>query len=486
MTSIAFQSISQMRQALSANDYTSSDLVDAMLTQISLYNGPFNAVVTLDEEQARRQAHQADREQSEGKNQGLLHGIPVTIKDSFQTAGMRTTSGYPPLRNNIPDKDALTVARMKAAGAIIIGKTNLPLLAGDFQCKNPVFGRSNNPWNTSRTTGGSTGGGAAAIASGMSALELGSDLGGSARVPAHYCGVFGFKPGANRVSINGHIPGSEAPGLSAGSNTLAFMATPGLLSRSAGDLQLGFKVIAGTDPDNPDYPAITSDNDTSQKQYRIAWTDSFPGVTVSNDVRAVMAATASALENAGHQLEKVQPETLDFAAAREAWGVITGCLMGGGINSVLRLMLKLSFQFNGDHSDMNRGAVKGMGLKFKRFTDALLIRDATSMHIEKFLQRYDLWLCPVTSGSAFPHAKPGKPVLVDGQKVDYLQACGAHTSLFNFTGHPAVVLPAGKSADGMPLGVQLVSRRWQDEMLLNAAIQIESVIGGYQPPPLSL
>jgi amidase len=482
MTSIAFQSIGQMRQALASGDYSSAELLDAMLAQISSRNEALNAIVTMDGDNARQQAKQADQERAPGQNKGLLHGIPITIKDSFQTAGMRTTSGFPPLKNYIPEKDALAVARLKAAGAIIIGKTNLPVLAGDFQCKNPIFGRSNNPWNQERTTGGSTGGGAAAVASGMSALELGSDLGGSVRVPAHYCGVFGFKPGAYRVSGNGHIPGAEAPGIGASSSTLALMATPGVLARSAADLKLGFNVIAGTDPEAPDFPPIRESADTGPSQYRIAWTAGFPGIPVSKDTQDMMAATAKALSDAGHMVEKAQPEALDFSAAREAWGVITGCLMGSGVKPAIRRMLKLSFQFNKDRSDMKRGAVKGLGFNFKHFADALVVRDTTNVHIEQFLQRYDLWLCPVTSGSAFPHSKPGMPVPVDDHKVDYLLACGGHTSLFNFSGHPVAILPAGKSADGMPLGIQLVTRRWQDEMLLNAAIQIEPLISGYQPP----
>jgi len=487
MRSIAFQSIREMQLALAAGTCTSEDLLDAMLIQLKSHNSTLNAIVTLDEEGARKQALQADEARSRGKNPGLLHGIPITIKDSFQTAGMRTTSGFPLLKNYIPNKDAFAVARLKAAGAIIIGKTNLPVLAGDFQCKNPIFGRSNNPWNTARTTGGSTGGGAAAVASGMSALELGSDLGGSVRVPAHYCGVFGFKPSAHRVSGNGHIPGAEAPGLAASSSSLAFMATPGVLARSAADLKLGFSIITGPDPDFPDFPPISSyantENSTKPGHYSIAWTDGFPGITVSDDVRKVVTTTASALQDAGHKVEKLQPEALDFGAAREAWGVITGCLMGGGVKPAIRRALRLSLQFNKDRSDMNRGIVRGLGLKFRRFTDALMVRDSTNLRLEQFLRQYDLWLCPVTSGSAFPHAKPGKPVLVDNQKVDYLHACGGHTSLFNFSGHPAVILPAGKSADGMPLGIQLVARRWQDEMLLDAAIQIEPMLGGFQSPP---
>jgi len=167
MTSIAYHSVSQIQQSLDAGDYSSGELLDAMLARISASNTSLNAIVTLDEEQARQKARTADQQRAKGQNLGLLHGIPITIKDSFQTAGMRTTSGFPPLKNYIPDKDAFTVARLKAAGAIIIGKTNLPTLAGDFQCKNPIFGRSNNPWDVTRTTGGSTGGGAAAIASGM-------------------------------------------------------------------------------------------------------------------------------------------------------------------------------------------------------------------------------------------------------------------------------------------------------------------------------
>lgn len=483
MTSIAFQSIGQMQQALASGEYSSVDLLDAMLARVASLNQSLNAIVTMDENHARRQAELADQQRARGQNQGLLHGIPITVKDSFQTAGMRTTSGFPPLKNYVPDKDAFTVARLKAAGAIILGKTNLPVLAGDFQCKNPIFGRSNNPWNLERTTGGSTGGGAAAVASGMSALELGSDLGGSVRVPAHYCGIFGFKPGACRVSASGHIPGAEAPGIRASSSTLALMATPGVLARSAADLKLGFNVIAGIDPEVPDFPPLGESDDTGPSHYRIAWTDAFPGIQVSKNTKDMMASTAKSLSNAGHVVEKVQPEALDFSAAREAWGVITGCLMGSGVNRAIRRMLKLSFQLNKDRSDMKRGAVKGLGFNFKYYADALVVRDTTIVHIEQFLQRYDLWLCPVTSGSAFPHAKPGNPVLVDNHKVDYLHACGGHTSLFNFSGHPVAILPAGESADGMPLGIQVVSRRWQDEMLLNAAIQIEPIISGYKPPP---
>jgi amidase len=213
-------------------------------------------------------------------------------------------------------------------------------------------------------------------------------------------------------------------------------------------------VIAGTDPEAPDFPPIRESTDAGQKKFRIAWTDGFPGIQVSKDTQDMMATTARALSDAGYVVEKAQPEALDFSAAREAWGIITGCLMGSGVKPPIRLMLKLSFLLNKDRSDMNRGAVKGLGFKFKHFANALVVRDTCNVHIEQFLQRYDLWLCPVTSGGAFPHAKPGKPVLVDKKKVDYLHACGGHTSLFNFSGHPVAILP-----------------------------QFEPIISGYQPPP---
>lgn len=490
VNSIALQSAVQMGRRMASGELSAEQILDAVLEQVRALNGTLNAIVTLNEAGAREQARSADEARARGESLGPLHGIPITIKDSFETAGLLTTSGFPGLKNHIPEQDATLVARLKAAGAVIVGKTNLPLLASDFQTDNPIFGRSNNPWNIAHTPGGSTGGGAAAVAAGMSALELGSDLGGSIRLPAHYCGIAAFKPGATRISLVGHIPGSPAPGFSAAPSTLGFMAMPGILTRSASDLPLAMGVLAGSDnrwPDVPPMPLGTSPERSANglAGLRVAWTGAFPGVAVSEDSRAVLRQTAQALQAAGCVVQECSPPELDYAAARIAWGEITGMLLGASLGRITRNIFRLRILMNGDRSDMKRGIVRGLGFKFSHYARACVLRDEFNAHLEGFLQEWDAWLCPVSSGPAFMHRATGKPIDIDGQRVEYLHACAGHTAMFNFSGNPVLVLPAGISGDGLPIGVQFVARRWGDDQLLSLAPALEDVIGAAGPPPLA-
>ena len=490
MNTTALLSATELSRKMAAGELSSEQILDAVHEQIGACNSAVNAVVTLDEAGSRAQARRADEAHARGESLGPLHGIPVTIKDSFETAGLLTTAGFPPLKKYVPAQDATPVARLKAAGAVIVGKTNLPVLAGDFQTRNPIFGRCNNPWDTARTPGGSTGGGAAAVAAGMSALDLGSDLGGSARLPAHYCGISGFKPSATRISLVGHIPGSPAPGVKAGPSNLGFMATLGVLARSAADLPVAMNVLAGSDPrwaDVPPLPLSEGPGESADafKGLRVAWTGSFPGVAVSADTSTAMRNAARALQDAGCVVEECMPPGLDFAAAREGWGELTGCLMGAGLGLVPRTVFRWQIFRNGDRSDMKRGIVRGLGQSFSRFSHACRQRDETVAQLEDFLHDWDIWLCPVASGPAFSHCKTGSPVDVDGQRVEYLQAVGGHTALFNFTGNPALVLPVGLSSEGLPIGVQLVARRWGDDRLLSMAPAFEDAIGSYRPPPMA-
>jgi len=490
LISIALQSAVQMSRRMASGELSAEQILDAVLEQARALNGELNAIVTLDETGAREQARRADKARARGGSLGPLHGIPVTIKDSYETAGLLTTSGFPGLKTYLPEQDATPVARLKAAGAVIMGKTNLPMLAGDFQTRNPIFGRSNNPWNTAYTPGGSTGGGAAAVAAGMSALELGSDLGGSIRLPAHYCGIAGFKPGTARISLVGHIPGSPAPGLSAMPSTLGFMAMPGVLVRSAKDLPLAMGVLAGSDRRWPDVPPMPLGESPATPAsglagLRVAWTEAFPGVAVSEDSRAVLRQTAQALQDAGCDVQECSPPELDYAAARMAWGEITGMLMGSGLGWIPRNIFRWHILMNGDRSDLKRGVVRGLGLKFSHYARACVLRDEFISRLESFLQEWDAWLCPVSSGPAFTHRRTGKPIDIDGQRVEYLHACGGYTAMFNFSGNPVLVLPAGFSGDGLPIGVQFVASRWGDEHLLSLAPALEDVIGAARPPPLA-
>ena len=489
MNHTALLCATEMSRKMAAGALTSEQILDSVLEQIHRHNSELNAVVTVDEAGARELARRADRAMARGERLGPLHGIPLTIKDSYETAGLLTTSGFPMLRKYVPEQDATPVARLKAAGAVIVGKTNLAMLAGDLQTFNPVFGRGNNPWDTARTPGGSTGGGAAAVAAGLSALELGSDLGGSVRLPAHYCGISGFKPSAGRISMVGHIPGNPAPGIKAIPSTLGFMATPGILARSASDLPFAMNALAGGDPQWPDIPPfsfklVPAEHDGALRGLRIAWTGDFPGVPVSSGTRAAMRGAARALQDAGCEVEECRPPGLDFAAAREAWGEIAGSLLGAGLGTITRNLFRLRVFLNADRSEMKRGVVRGLGQSFSRFNQACRLRDECVEQIENFMRDREIWLCPVASGPAFTHRKTGRSIEIDGQHVDYLQATAGHTALFNFTGNPVLVLPIGFSSDGLPIGVQLLARRWGDDQLLSLAPALERAIGAYKPPPL--
>ena len=239
MGELRYRSASECLALLRSRKVSSLELVDACIARIETLNPDLNAVVAKDYDRARESARAADAARSKGEDLGALHGLPMTIKDALETAGLVTTSGAPELRDHVPGEDAVAVRRALDAGAIVLGKTNLPLYAGDWQTFNAVYGRTNNPWDVTRTVGGSSGGAAASIAAGFVPLEIGSDIGGSIRTPANYCGVYGHKPSHGIVPARGHIPGPP------GTKSEPDLAVVGPLARTAGDLRLALDVIAG-------------------------------------------------------------------------------------------------------------------------------------------------------------------------------------------------------------------------------------------------
>jgi len=269
---LVFASAQELAMRIRQRRVSATEVLEGYLAQIAAHHTALNAIITLDEEGARTRATAADAALARGEVWGPLHGVPVTIKDAIETVGLRTTGGFPPLAAYVPTTDAPVVARLRAAGAIIMGKTNVPVLSADYRADNPIFGRTNNPWALDRTPGGSTGGGAAALAAGLTALEVGSDLAGSVRIPAHYCGVYGLKPTEHRVPCTGHIP--EVPGTLKGRR---HMQTIGPLARSVEDLALALRLMAGPDgwqwevPPVPLLPAA----DRPLETLRLAWTDAF-------------------------------------------------------------------------------------------------------------------------------------------------------------------------------------------------------------------
>ena len=457
------------------------DVLAAHLAHIDRHNPALNAIVTLNVEGARVRAREADAALARGEVWGPLHGVPVTIKDSFSTAGLRTTSGFPPLANYVPTEDATVVARIRAAGAIVLGKTNLPLLVHGFQSDNPIFGRSKNPWDLKRTPGGSTGGGAAALASGMSPLEIGSDYGGSGRIPAHYCGLFSIKPTERRVPLTGHIP--ELPGKP---RSVRHVATPGLLARSLEDLAIALQVIAGSDPAQPEISPVPLAPAAKPlfTGLRVAWSDDFGGLPVTHNTRVALQSLVAELERRGCIVERRMPDRFDFPGIWETYGELRQCEIGSAMSSELEAECAADFGVSPTSDDPEmRGMARRLNATLRQYTETLTRRDAYIATAERLFETWDVFLCPVTVGPAFPHCAPGTPIAVDDRHVPYRLGGTGYTSPFNLTGNPVVVLPLSHSTEGLPIGVQLAGPRWGEMKLLAIAERIAEITGPFQRPP---
>jgi amidase len=478
---LVFRTASDLAQAIRQRQVSAVELTQAFLDQIEKHNPALNAIVLLDEDGARQRAAQADTALAQGDVWGPLHGVPVTIKDTYETAGLRTTSGHKPLAEHIPQQDATVVARLRAAGAIILGKSNTPEMAGDIQTNSPLLGRANNPWDLNRTTGGSSGGEGAALAAGLSPLGVGSDLGGSIRIPAHFCGVIGLKTTEHRVSGAGHIP--ELPGTPP---VARHAATYGPLARSVADLRLCLSLIAGPDGRDTDVPPVPL-GDAPQPplpELKFAWTDDF-GVPVSADTKAALARLADDLKGAGCQVERKNPPDFDFELAWKTFGKLTAFILGPSMPRLQRMALKLAGPLMFKDPIMPHTA-RALNLDMRQYVETLMQRDSLRAALERFLGHYDAWLCPVASVPAFEHCKPGPggaPIPVDGQKLPYWEASSAYTAPFNLTGNPVVVLPLTQSQEGLPIGVQVVGPLWGEMSLLNTAEALTEITGPVRRPP---
>jgi amidase len=481
VTDLIYATAHELATAIRKRRASAVEVLDSHLAQIARHNPALNAIVTLNEDGARKCAQEADAALARGEVWGPLHGVPVTIKDSFATAGLRTTSGYPPLADYVPAEDATVVARLKAAGAIVLGKTNLPVLVHGFQCDNPVFGRTNNPWDLTRTPGGSTGGGTAALAAGMSPLEIGSDYGGSVRIPAHYCGLFSIKPTERRVPLTGHIP--EIPG---NPRSIRHVATPGPIARSVEDLVVALQIIAGPDhsqPEIPPLPLVASPRQT-WKELHVAWSDSFDGLPVTRDTKAALAKLADDLAQRGCIVERRMPSNFEFPGIWETYGELRQCEIGSAMSAELEAECAANFGVSATSEDPEmRGMGRRLNATLKQYTETLTRRDAAIAALERFFETCDVFLCPVTVGPAFPHCKPGTPIAVDEHRVSYRIGGTGYTSPFNLTGNPSVVIPLAHSKEGLPIGVQLVGPRWSEMKLLAIAELFVELTRPFQRPP---
>ena len=456
MMDSVFCSTTQLAAAIRAGHVSASEVLEAHLVQIATHNPTLNAVITLNAEQARKQAREADEALARGEVWGPLHGVPFTLKDAHATAGMRTTTGFPPLANYVPQEDSPVAARLKKAGGILIGKTNVHMMLADpAQSINPIFGRTKNPWNIERTPGGSGGGAAAALAAGMTPFEIGTDLTGSIRIPAHFCGVFGLKPTEQRVPLTGLIPGLPGP------RPIRIMSCIGPMARTVEDLALLFAIIAGPDGRDTDVAPVPVEEmpQLELQRLRIAFAPTFPSFPVAAEVREAVEEFAGRLSALGAVVEEAALPQVDFQQELASTGALIGMMMG-------------AFQ----PEEQERPTT------LAQYLEALDIRDQSIAAWEQFFEKWDVLLCPPSMMTAFPHCEPGSPLHVDGQEVSYWMV-SAHSTVFNYTGHPAVVLPYQLDHDGLPIGIQLVGKRWDESRLLAIARALSEVTGTFQRPP---
>ena len=482
---ILFMSATEIAAKIRNKEVTSYEVVTAYLQQIDAQNGIFNAVVLVDRENALRQATLADEAIKNGDHLGKLHGVPITIKDNYLTQGLTTTSGYEPLRNHIPTKDAELVKLLKSEGAIIIGKTNLSVLAMDMQTDNAVFGKTNNAWDINRTSGGSSGGCAVALATGMTSLSFGNDLAGSIRLPAAYCGVYGFKPTFGVVSLQGIQTDPKEK-----TNGLKSLAVAGPLARSIDDLELAMRIIAqSTTSDQRLVPLNQYTKTVEIKKLTIAWADEFGDVPVDEEIKNAIKNYITELENAGATVVKVTPD-LNFYQAWKTWGSLVG-MQGGYKTSNFFKWLGLPFTKSAlKNVPMHQNIVKPNSVE--KYMIALNEQDAMIATMENFLNEYDVFICPVSAVPAFMHHEPSKsygnfslynnPLFVNGEEIHYYMATQAYTTAFTLTENPVLSMPISLSKDSLPIGVQVIGKRYSDFRLLKIGMVLHNYAEQFKYP----
>ena len=439
---------SALVRALRAREISSRELLDAYLDRIEQVNPAINAVVTIDAEAARAAATAADEQIARGQELGALHGLPMTVKDALETAGMRTTSGFPDLAEYVPARDADAVARLRGQGAVIFGKTNLPTFAMDWQTYNPIFGTTNNPWDLTRTPGGSSGGPAAAVAAGMTALDMGSDLSGSLRQPAHTTGVFTLKPSFGVVPGRGHIPGP--PGTLSNTD----MAVLGPIGRTADDLDLALDVLAG--PDEWSATAwqlrLPPARGRSLSEYRVGvWLDDST-CPVDSEVLGVLEAAVTQLASAGARID-IAARPVDLADSNALF---------------VNLLMAAVSPGTPDWNQTNER------------------RQQLRARWQAFFRSFDVLLTPVSPVAAIAHDHTGdvfsRTITVNGSARPYVEQ-GVWTGLARVAYLPAAVAPFGRTTGGLPVGVQVIAPYLEDRTAIDVARHIERHLGGFVAPP---
>jgi Asp-tRNA(Asn)/Glu-tRNA(Gln) amidotransferase A subunit family amidase len=471
MNDLTFLPATDMAQQIRERKISPVELVDAHLAKIERLNPKLNAFVHVDAQRARREARDAEAAVMRGGSLGPLHGVPISIKSSLDVAGFRCEAGTRLRIGNIAAEDAPLVARLRNAGAIVLGVTNTPELLMAWETDNLLSGRTNSPWDRDRTPGGSSGGEAAAIAAGMSAGGVGSDGGGSIRVPAHFSGICGLKPTPGRVPATGHFPAPGGP--------FAMIGVVGPMARTVADVRALFEVMQG--PDEGDACAApvqlrwTSDDEAVK--LRVGYFEDDGRTPVTRETRVAVRTAAGALRSAGFDVEPFRPEGLE--EARLLWKKFF--VICGGM--LIRPM------FEGREHDLSPTLKQFLEwsraerpLTSETLLEAWIGRDILRARVLAQMRKYPILLCPAAAIPAFRHGE--RSWMIEGKTVSYLDAW-SYTEWFNLLGNPGAVVPVSYSAEGLPIGVQIVGRPWEEEQVLAVAAAVERQCRAWKVPPIS-
>lgn len=449
-----------------SGELSSRALVDAALDRIAERDAHVRAIVTLDAVAARRTADRIDDEVARGRDPGPLAGLPITIKDMHDTAGLRTTHGLPWCMHRVPRQDSSAVARLRAAGAVLVGKTSLPLAGYDWQTRQPRHGVTRNPHDPARTCGGSSGGAAVSLALRYAALELGADLAGSIRVPSAFCGICGLKPSEGLVPLAGHGPESSQ-------GVLEHMVVVGPMGRFVDDLALELEVLA---------PGSIGDGFAPRLPRRIAVSDTLCGVRADADTRRALADCVAALEATGCVIEHAIPPGCEGEDPLRLWGAIDGYEFARCWPWPLRTWpLRQLFRCGPaalaiGRSVFSRALAVGMASTRSHHAAALRAREVFAARLDAWFSRYDAALFPIAATPAFTHRRWPTPIAVDGVRVPYSLAQSAFCVPFNVGGGPACAFPLPVPPRGLPIGIQCCGPRGGDRAVLEIAAGIEALV----------
>jgi amidase len=474
----AFATAAESADAVRNKKISATELMDVTFRRIDRHNPNINAIVWQFREQAMERARQADEMLANGKPWGPLHGVPVTIKEAFAYQGSPSTWGLPPLKDVKSPRTAVAVERLESAGAIVIGKTNVPVMLGDWQSYNPIYGTTNNPWDVTRTPGGSSGGGAAALAAGLGCLTLGTDLSGSIRIPAHFCGVYGHKPTVALVSAAGLQPGpwDGSPGIPMD------LGVVGPLARSAHDLALALNAIGG--PNGDEAKAwnwrMPSPRHKRLEDFRIGYVMDDEFCPVASDVGKVYENALAELSQAGAKMERGWPPGIDPHAQLKTYLYLLFAFFSFDVSK--EQLEKARERFDKNPDDMSAAAIVEPHGRWLQETQRRLGFRAIW---QKYFESHDVFLFPAGFSAAFPHdhSEPIEKRVIETPegKRPYLNT-PLWTCFATLSGLPATVAPVGRTNAGLPAGIQIVAPMWEDGTSIEFAALLAEVVGGFSEP----